>query len=126
MPWCARDTSPGMGIWPPPIKPRSEIVWCGARNGRVVTQAVAQAEQLVEAREAGTDHQHVAFGGLEGPVARDIHRHICHSVPILVSCPGGAPDSRCPPVCRPYQRQHLPIFPGMAVLEPAVSWIEDT
>jgi hypothetical protein len=29
-------TSPGLGTWPPPIRPRSEIVWCGARNGRVV------------------------------------------------------------------------------------------
>jgi hypothetical protein len=55
-----------------------------------------------------------------------IHRHVCHAVLILVSCPGGAPASRCPPVCRPCQRQHLPVFPGMTVLEPAMSWIEDT
>src|SRR5437870_2813383 len=29
-------------------------------------------------REAGTEHQRIEFGGLEGPVARDIHRHVCH------------------------------------------------
>jgi hypothetical protein len=34
-PWCARDPSPGSGTWPPPIKPAPEIVWWGARNGRV-------------------------------------------------------------------------------------------
>ena len=39
-PWCARDTSPGMGRCPPPITPTSAIVWCGARNGRVVMQEV--------------------------------------------------------------------------------------
>jgi hypothetical protein len=39
-PWCARDTSPGIGTWPPPIRPASERVWWGARNGRVVTKAV--------------------------------------------------------------------------------------
>jgi hypothetical protein len=39
-PWCASDTSPGVGTWPPPIKPTSEIVWCGARHGRVMTHAM--------------------------------------------------------------------------------------
>ena len=29
-----------MGIGPPPISPTSEMVWCGARNGRLVTRAV--------------------------------------------------------------------------------------
>jgi hypothetical protein len=28
-----------MGIWPPPISPTAEMVWCGARQGRVVTTA---------------------------------------------------------------------------------------
>ena len=39
-PWCASDTSPGIGTWPPPISPASEMVWWGARHGRVVTNAV--------------------------------------------------------------------------------------
>jgi hypothetical protein len=35
-PLCARLTSPGRGMpAPPPIMPASEIVWCGARKGRV-------------------------------------------------------------------------------------------
>jgi hypothetical protein len=29
------DTSPGIGTWPPPISPASEMVWWGARHGRV-------------------------------------------------------------------------------------------
>src|SRR5437667_277751 len=33
----ARLTSPGRGYEPPPISPASEIVWCGARNGRRAT-----------------------------------------------------------------------------------------
>src|SRR5881227_610395 len=33
-PPCARLTSPGRGYEPPPIRPASEIVWCGDRNGR--------------------------------------------------------------------------------------------
>jgi hypothetical protein len=28
------------GTWPPPISPASEMVWWGARHGRVVTHAV--------------------------------------------------------------------------------------
>src|SRR5438445_3401471 len=36
-PPCARLTSPGRGYDPPPINPASEIVWCGARNGRRAT-----------------------------------------------------------------------------------------
>ena len=40
MPWCASDTLPGIGTWPPPISPTSEKVWWGARNGRVVTKAI--------------------------------------------------------------------------------------
>jgi hypothetical protein len=39
-PWCASDTSPGIGTWPPPISPASEMGWWGARHGRVVTTAV--------------------------------------------------------------------------------------
>jgi hypothetical protein len=31
---------PGIGTWPPPIRPTSERVWWGARQGRVVTRAV--------------------------------------------------------------------------------------
>src|SRR6266699_3617348 len=34
---CASDTSPGMGSWPPPIRPTSAMVWWGARKVRVVT-----------------------------------------------------------------------------------------
>src|SRR2546427_5099093 len=33
----SRLTSPGRGNVPPPISPASEIVWCGARNGRRAT-----------------------------------------------------------------------------------------
>lgn len=32
-PGCASDTSPGLGRWPPPITPTSEMVWCGALHG---------------------------------------------------------------------------------------------
>jgi hypothetical protein len=39
-PWGVSDTSPGIGTWPPPISPASEMVWWGARHGRVVTNAV--------------------------------------------------------------------------------------
>jgi hypothetical protein len=38
-PWCASDTSPGMGRGPAPITPTAELVWWGARKGRVVTTA---------------------------------------------------------------------------------------
>jgi hypothetical protein len=34
------DTPPGIGTWPPPIRPASETGWCGAWHGRVVTRAV--------------------------------------------------------------------------------------
>ena len=36
-PRCASDTSPGTGCVPPPSKPASDTVWCGARNGRRTT-----------------------------------------------------------------------------------------
>src|SRR5207249_872934 len=35
-PRWASATSPGWGGLPPPIRPETEIVWCGARNGRSV------------------------------------------------------------------------------------------
>ena len=31
---CASETSPGRGGEPPPTRPATEMVWCGARNGR--------------------------------------------------------------------------------------------
>jgi hypothetical protein len=34
-PLCANEISPGIGIDRPPMRPASEIVWCGARKGRV-------------------------------------------------------------------------------------------
>jgi hypothetical protein len=40
MPWCAYDTSPGVGMCPLPIRPTAEIVCCGAQKGRVVASAV--------------------------------------------------------------------------------------
>ena len=40
-PLCESETSPGRGMIPPPISPASEIVWCGARNGRVLTNPAA-------------------------------------------------------------------------------------
>lgn len=33
-PLCASDISPGWGLSPPPTSATSEMVWCGARNGR--------------------------------------------------------------------------------------------
>jgi hypothetical protein len=44
--------SPGIGTWPPPISPASEMVWWGARHGRVVTYAVRapKAGDTVDAR----------------------------------------------------------------------------
>ncbi len=33
-PWWASEISPGPGIVPPPSRPTSEMVWCGARIGR--------------------------------------------------------------------------------------------
>jgi hypothetical protein len=39
-PWCAADTSLGIGSGPPPISPASEMVWWGARHGREVTNAM--------------------------------------------------------------------------------------
>jgi hypothetical protein len=38
--WYVSSTSPGIGTWPPPIRPVSAMVWWGARHGRVVTRAV--------------------------------------------------------------------------------------
>jgi hypothetical protein len=40
VPWCASDTSPGSGIWPPPSKPASESVCWGAGQGCLVMRAV--------------------------------------------------------------------------------------
>jgi len=40
MPWCGSDTSPGIGICPPPISSTSGIVWWGTGKGRVVTREV--------------------------------------------------------------------------------------
>jgi hypothetical protein len=51
-PWWASDPSPGIGTWPPPIKPTSKMVWWGARNGRAVTTAVRPG-QAGDARDAG-------------------------------------------------------------------------
>jgi hypothetical protein len=67
MPWCASDTSPGLGRCPPPISPTAEIVWGGSRHGRAVTTAVRarQAGDAVEARGLegfGEDH-HRQEGG---------------------------------------------------------------
>ena len=39
-PLCARLTSPGFGIVPPPMSPASEIVWWGARKGRTATRGL--------------------------------------------------------------------------------------
>ena len=33
-PLWARETSPGRGMLPPPMRPASEMVWCGERKGR--------------------------------------------------------------------------------------------
>ena len=52
-PWCARDTSPGLGTWPPPISSASERVWWGVRYGRARDQRCAvpgEARDAVNAR----------------------------------------------------------------------------
>jgi hypothetical protein len=56
-PLWASDTSPGSGTCPPPISPTSEIVWCGARNGRVVSRASASVifGRIVVSRRASID-----------------------------------------------------------------------
>ncbi len=41
IPRLASDASPGRGGLPPPTSPAAEIVWCGARNGRVNNQPAA-------------------------------------------------------------------------------------
>ncbi len=52
-PWCARLTSPGIGCVPPPSSPASEIVWCGARNGRVATSGWCEAQRARDAVDLG-------------------------------------------------------------------------
>ena len=53
-PLCARLTSPGRGIpEPPPIRPASETVWCGARNGPLDEQASARREDARDAVDLG-------------------------------------------------------------------------
>src|SRR3954469_1081155 len=36
-PLCDKDISPGCGTLPPPTNATSLIVWCGERNGRLLT-----------------------------------------------------------------------------------------
>src|SRR6266850_496067 len=57
MAWCASETSPGIGTWPPPISPASEMVGWGTRHGRVVTNAV---------RSPGEDRDTMDARGLNG------------------------------------------------------------
>jgi hypothetical protein len=57
-PWCASDTSPGIGTWPPPISPASEIVWWGARKERVVTHAVRSPVRPATGRECAVIYNH--------------------------------------------------------------------
>lgn len=40
-PLWARETSPGLGICPPPISPASEMVWCGALKGLAVMRLLS-------------------------------------------------------------------------------------
>jgi hypothetical protein len=52
-PWWASDTSPGIGTWPPPISPASEMVWWAraTRAGRDQRRAVAgEARDAVDTR----------------------------------------------------------------------------
>jgi len=34
---CDKLTSPGLGYLPPPVRAEADILWCGERNGLVVT-----------------------------------------------------------------------------------------
>lgn len=42
-PRCAKLTSPGRGMLPPPINPAWLMVWCGARNGRAITNGFSRS-----------------------------------------------------------------------------------
>jgi hypothetical protein len=48
-PWWASATSPGIGTWPPLIRPTSEMLWWGARHGRVGDQCRAVAGEAGDA-----------------------------------------------------------------------------
>jgi hypothetical protein len=69
--WCARDTSPGIGTWPPPISPTSEMVWWGCAKwaGRHQRRAVAgEAGDAVDARGLdGFSQDHRRQDGGEPP-----------------------------------------------------------
>ena len=47
-PWWASVISPGNGTVPPPTRPGGEIVWCGARNGRVSTRPPPECRPAIE------------------------------------------------------------------------------
>jgi hypothetical protein len=38
IPWCAKLISPGVDFDPPPTNATRLAVWCGARNGRLITK----------------------------------------------------------------------------------------
>ena len=56
-PLWARLTSPGLGFCPPPIRPASEMVWCGDRKGRLRDEPVPWRHE---------SHDAVDLGGFEG------------------------------------------------------------
>src|SRR5213594_3627917 len=83
-PW-ARLTSPGRGYEPPPINPASEIVWCGARNGRRATSdsptgstpatewifvVSSASSRLIFGRMVGSRRASIVFPDPGGPIIR--------------------------------------------------------
>src|SRR5712691_10499748 len=84
-PPCARLTSPGRGYEPPPIRPASEIVWCGARNGRRATSdspsgktpatewilvVSSASSRLILGRIVGSRRANIVFPDPGGPTIR--------------------------------------------------------
>src|SRR5437667_384062 len=84
-PPCARLTSPGRGYDPPPISPASEMVWCGARNGRRATSDSPSARtpatewilvvssassRLILGRTVGSRRASIVFPDPGGPIIR--------------------------------------------------------
>jgi hypothetical protein len=96
-PWCARDTSPGIGTWPPPIRPTSERVWWGARQGSAVTRVDAggvegfQEGQRRQEGGAPVCQQRLARG--RGPGSSTVWLERPHHLQLYVAtstCAGGA------------------------------------
>ena len=67
-PLLARETSPGIGILPPPAKAGADIVWCGARKGRVVMRETSfgKSPEIECTFVVSIDSSKVISGKMEG------------------------------------------------------------